>query len=137
MSAATICPEWPKQPPTAEEFIRYCAARGLWMSGRSWGLVDAGCFDSDDELLRMKHLSAAVQMIHHHDTVLLLQTLRDLDPQVADEMADRLWRAADAGDSYGEWLWQWTSEASLDADAVHAEGEASAAPDIGRDGVPS
>ena len=118
---------WPKQPPTADELIRYATGRSMWLNGVGWAYVEAGMFESDDPTLREWHLNATTQMIHLHDIVLLLREMKVMDAQRADRAAEWIWRAADAGDSYGEWLWQWASEAGHeDPDALYEAGKAAA-----------
>lgn len=50
-----------------------------------------------------------------YSTIYLLAVLRAIDPKVADIAARDLVAALDAGDSLGEWIWQWRQE--------HAEGK--------------
>lgn len=132
----TTYPAWPTEPPTAAELIRYSAGRGYWLMGRTWGLMDWEHAEGSTPLSMAQHMAWSVEMIHHHDTVLLLQLLAKHDQQAADDAAVRIWTAADAGDSYGEWLWQWAKEAGLDPDAIYANGEA-AGFDNGRAIAPS
>lgn len=112
---------WPKEPPTADELIRYAVARACWLNGAGWAYVEAGAFESDGQL-RDWHMNSATQMIHLHDIALLLREMKVMDGPRADRAAEWIWRAADAGDSYGEWLWQWASEAGLDPDALYEAG---------------
>jgi hypothetical protein len=41
---------------------------------------------------------------------LAMATLNRVNPAVAQALAENLHDAAEAGDSYGEWLWQWGEE---------------------------
>lgn len=43
-----------------------------------------------------------------------LRILRDVDPKEADTFAREYWRMCDAGDSFGELLWEFTEAAGLD-----------------------
>lgn len=119
--------EWPKVEPTADELIRYAVGRAMWLGGCASAYVDAGMFERDDETLRHWHLNAVTQMIHLHDITLLLREMKVMDGPRADRAAAWLWTAASAGDSYGEWLWQWAGEAGHeDPDALYEAGKAAA-----------
>lgn len=106
---------WPRSEPTADEMIRYAAGRALWLD--AVGMRLAG--DADK---RPQHIAAIAEKIGLHDTVALLKVLQEVAPDRADAAAADIWLAAEAGDSYGERLWAWASDAGLDADAITAEG---------------
>lgn len=118
--------EWPKHAPTADELIRYAVGRAMWLGGCASAYVDAGMFERDDETLRHWHLNAVTQMIHLHDIALLLREMKVMDGPRADRAAEWIWTAAEAGDSYGEWLWQWASESGLAPGVIHEAGQAAA-----------
>lgn len=123
----TIAPQpwWnPDAERTAEATMRYEAVNGLVGSVRSHTLI------RDTSQLGMARLTLnSAAMIASHDRYLLLAKLRELDPAAADELADRIILAAEAGDSYGEWLWQWCTEMGVDAERVCAEVEATPEPE--------
>lgn len=58
------------------------------------------------------------QMQGAHDRIVLLGTLLELDQEVADQVARQIWLAADAGDSYGEHLYDAAFRYGLDADGI-------------------
>ena len=126
-TASPIVP-WPRSAPSADELIRYSICRGLWCYAASWRAIDDGAFDDRDSEAASRYSLLTHQMIHNHDTVVSLKAMQQVDPRLADDLAARLWTAADAGDSYGEWLWQWAEEAGLDAEAIHQAGTNSAPP---------
>lgn len=122
-------PDWPKNDPTADEMIRYAAAWACWLGGHAWGYIDAGAFDTDDPTkvsTFLRYSQASSRMIHMHDLVVLLKAIKEVDPAAADEAAAQVWLAADAGDSYGEWTWQWAKELGLDPDGLYKDGKAKA-----------
>lgn len=115
----------PQIENTAENLLRYWAAVGTATASVSIDLVpprdDEGNTDPEDE---QRFLLNCWQTITAHDEHLLLSALREADPAKADEIADRLIVSAEAGDSYGEWLWQWATESGLDAQAIDDEARA-------------
>lgn len=128
MSTAPITdrPEWPKSEPGAVGLMRYAAAEGMWLLGRSRGLSSIKPYDTDTARM---HMTAIVMMQHWHDVHVALHALRDLDQAKADEVANFVWVAAEAGDSYGEWLWSWSTKAGDDPDAIYEAGRISALPE--------
>lgn len=114
-------PEWPKSEPDAAEIIRYAVGRGLEVHAMAWGILDEQG-PAEGAFLRKDYMALTVQMIHLHDIVMLLKALQRLDAAEADRVAGAIWCAADAGDSYGEWLWEWGAECGLDPDAIDARG---------------
>lgn len=116
----TARPSWPKSEPTAGEMIRWALGEANFHLGVTWGLIRW----KPGEPGFNTYMHEVVRMQLHHDVAALLRALREVDPTKADEMARFVWGAADAGDSYGEWLYQWMTEEGLDADAIHAEGVA-------------
>lgn len=119
---------WPTAKPDAAAMIRYYSAEGVYSSARSWALIEAGAFKMEaesDPVLVLRHSVATHRLIHAHDVVFALRTVQASDPTAADALAARLWSAADAGDSYGEWLWQWAEEAGIDVEHFNAAGATS------------
>ena len=117
--SAERTPKWPTSVPSAPDLLTYYAGRGLWLTGAAWGYI--GAEPGSHGFTR--YMGLTIEMIDSHDKYLLLSALADLDPLRADALAERLWRAADAGDSYGEMLWEWAEDRLLDADAIRAEGD--------------
>lgn len=109
-------PKWPKTPPTADDMIRYCAALGLYQSAQAVDLV--GVTRGQGALGAARLRLNAEQVIANFDRIRLLRALTAVDPEMADAEASNMWLAAQAGDSYGEMLWEWADEAGLDADAI-------------------
>lgn len=109
----------PEVPRTAETLMRYAVADGLVRFAQSLPLVR----DATTAGL-MRWSANAATMIGEHDRYLLLAALRDLDPVKADELAERMIVASEAGDSYGEWFWQWADEMGMDPERIDAEVQA-------------
>lgn len=61
------------------------------------------------------------RMVHNFGLAYLLLTLRALDPETADSAAAFLADAWDAGDSTGEWAWEW-HQALLKGETPHLPG---------------
>lgn len=123
----TTRPEWPSTKPTAADLIHYAVGWGNWLNGLAWGHIDGGAFEPDAGEKLLRYSKASSQMQHMFDMALLLKALVEHAPGQADAVAAELWSAADAGDSYGEWLWEWARAEGLDGDALYADGKAAAA----------
>lgn len=67
-----------------------------------------------------RHMACIVTMIAAHDRYVLLRALHGLSVEVADQAAHDIWLAAEAGDSYGEWVWQWCEEEGLDPGTIRS-----------------
>lgn len=119
-------PEWPTSKPTAAELIHYAVEWGSWLNGLAWGYVEAGAFNEGEVEKLLRYSKASSQMQHMFDMALLLKALVEHAPAQANEAAGELWSAADAGDSYGEWLWEWARDEGLDGDALYDDGKATA-----------
>jgi hypothetical protein len=100
-------------PKDAETLLRHAAARGCALASIGVDMVG----DTTPEGM-LRHILNCVRTQSSFDTVVLLRALRELDPSKADEVAQELILAAEAGDSYGEWLWQWCDEMGMDADRL-------------------
>ncbi len=105
----------PEGPWGAEEVMRWLAYEGLFCNARSYGLLPR---DMTDDLAMMRYRENVARFQYAHDLYLALDALREVDPAKADEVAHRTVLAAVAGDSYGEWLWEWADGCGLDADAI-------------------
>ena len=104
----------PAVPHDAAALMRFSVADGLVRSVRAFSLI------ADTSPLGFARWGLnSSEMIAGHDRYLLLEAIRELDPAKADEIAERIIVAAEAGDSYGEWLWQWATELGLDADRLY------------------
>lgn len=108
-------------PNTAEVLLRFAAVRGLQQSAMAWELGDASFKDDADELTRSRYMANVHMMIASFNEYLLLDALRQVDPVKADETANWIVLAAEGGDAFGEWLWEWTNKLGIDADRVLAE----------------
>lgn len=108
-------PEWPKTEPTATDLLDYLAGRGTWCNAAMWPAMKVDRDLSD----RLMH-----QVISAHDGYLLLDALNEIDADKANEVAALIWQAAEAGDSYGECLWEWAEKRGLDPDAITEDGNA-------------
>jgi hypothetical protein len=105
----------PDGPWGADAVLRWLASDGLSTSAVG---VDLAGFDIGDMEARNRYFLNLHRMFHAHDTFIALSALREVDPAKADEVADQIVGAAVAGDSYGEWLWQWAVGVGLDAQAI-------------------
>lgn len=114
-SDVSAIPRWPTNPPTCAEMMTYCAGRAQ----RAYVLRER-YIGTDPDL----HMALIMEMIADHDRYLLLDALNARDPRRADELARAMWMAADAGDSYGEWIYDWCKAEGLDPEAIRAECEA-------------
>jgi hypothetical protein len=61
--------------------------------------------------------------------------LRDVNPEKAEEFARDYWNMCDAGDSFGELLWEYTERAGLDPELVRQAMEATPAAIVAVDPV--
>lgn len=128
MTDTSACPGWPETEPTAAELLRYFAGAGLHAEAATWGLMEA---TRDDREARSRDHRLLISLFQHaHDLHVALTALAELDPAKADEVAGRIWLAAEGGDSYGEWLYEWAESAGLDAEAICEQGR-SAGKNIG------
>lgn len=100
----------PGSERTADALAASFAVRGLYHFSRLMS------FD-----LPVDFVAARAQMMSCHDLVLCLRALEAVDEAAANRVAEQLISAAEAGDSYGEWLWQWVDGLGLDPDAVNFE----------------
>lgn len=57
-----------------------------------------------------EHVQLTLRMQNAYALTLALSVLDRVHPGAATELAQHLLMAADFGDSYGEWLWQWGEE---------------------------
>lgn len=129
-------PAWPKERPDAETMLRYLAGWGLATNVHLWQLP---MVVSDDGAVRdpvVGWMTNALvhQVVQCHDTYLLLDAIRSLDPARADELAGHLWGFAQAGE-WGEWLWDWCTDRGLDPEAITAEARSELRVPIRSDGV--
>lgn len=99
-------PQFPSSAPTADQWIEYAVTDGLFAEGLHSALMDAGASDPQHPLFGRYH-ETLLRIIHDFDTVKSIRAVQALDPAAADALAADVWLAAWAGDSYGEWLWEW------------------------------
>lgn len=100
---------WPNKSDEAtfDRVLKYTIAHGnAYLNTMDISLTDP---ESTDDQKRL-WFAQCHAMQTAHDVVLLLLKLRELAPEVAEEMAHLMWAAADSGDSYGEWFWAWSIE---------------------------
>lgn len=119
MSGDAAVPEWPTTEPDAATLMRYFVGRGQFCLGLMTA-CERDVFAGKDSPLHHLYMSAISQMQHACDVVMLLDAAED-----ADQMASRIWLMAEAGDCYGEMLWEKATAAGLDPEAIHAGGVAS------------
>lgn len=62
--------------------------------------------------------SRTLQLISAVGLMACLRKLREVNPEAADEFARDYWRMCDAGDSFGELLWEFTEAAGLDPSLI-------------------
>ncbi len=77
-----------------------------WWIQHSTATRESDLYDTNNEAWHAQ-LSAGVQ---GYGLIYLLAVVREIDPTVADIAARDLVAAFDAGDSLGEWVWQWRNE---------------------------
>lgn len=92
---------------TAEKLTRNLAVYA--QANFRWMLDDA----SDG-----KRREAMMQVVNLYGLVKILRAFTERDPEGADEVARELWADWDAGDSLGEWLWEWLTEYGIDPEQV-------------------
>ena len=110
-------------PNTAENVLRWIAVDGLATDvEKVRHLPFRG--DAYFEVKQLRWAVAFYRMTGAFNLHLALTALRERDPAAADEVADLIVTAYEDGDSYGEWLWQWTTEHGIDADRVIGEAKA-------------
>ena len=110
-------------PNTAENVLRWIAVDGLATDvEKVRHLPFRG--DAYFEVKQLRWAVAFYRMTGAFNLHLALTALRERDPAAADEVADLIVTAYEAGDSYGERLWQLTTEHGIDADRVIGEAKA-------------
>ncbi len=57
-----------------------------------------------------QHVDLIIRKQTSYALMLAMTVLDRISPAAADALAEHLHDAADYGDSYGEWLWQWGEE---------------------------
>lgn len=109
-------------PNTAENVLRWTAVLGL----RAYSDLESmpGKDDPDFTEKALRWFLRFHEFTGAFNLHLVLTRLRQLDPAAADETADLIVRAYEAGDSYGEWLYQWVEEHGIDAQRVIGEDKA-------------
>lgn len=109
-------------PNTADNVLRWTAVLGLRAYTDLESIPERDDPDFTEKALRWYlrfHEFTGAFNLH-----LVLTRLRQVDPAAADEMADLIVRAYEAGDSYGEWLYQWVEDHGIDAQRVIDEDKA-------------
>lgn len=95
---------------TAENLIRYLVAR-----------ASSAQFDADGHMYRQDWELHALTCRDILTTYGLIVALKTLPPEVADEIAERIWADWRDGAQVGEWLWQWAIEVGIDPVRLRAE----------------
>lgn len=57
-------------------------------------------------------------LVNEYGVVWLLKVLTEFHRDVADDAARELWAEWEAGDSLGEWLWEWLDGWGIDAEQI-------------------
>jgi hypothetical protein len=96
----------PNIPATTTQWIIAAHADAAKAIGKVQGNLAYYCSDAG----HAEHLRLTLQMQNAYALTLALATLDRVHPDAATELAQHLLMAADFGDSYGEWLWQWGEE---------------------------
>lgn len=107
---------------TADNVLRWTAVLGLRSYMDLESIPDRGDPDFTEKVLRWYlrfHEFTGAFNLH-----LALDKLRRVDPAAADETADLIVRAYEAGDSYGEWLYEWVQGYGIDAQRIVDEDKA-------------
>lgn len=79
-----------------------------WWIEHSKSYMDGLDWDNDDHnRIRAAHIATSVE---GYGAIYLLAVLRTINPKVADIAARDLVAQYDAGDTLGEWVWQWREE---------------------------
>ena len=102
---------------TAEDVLRWLASDGVAATAVSVDLLPP-FDDRGDEVALGTYMLNVYRVMHTYDLHLALATLAEVDRAKADEVATGIVMAALAGDSYGEWLWEWATGHGLDAQAI-------------------
>lgn len=122
---AAVREPWPTTAPDAQTLRRYWLSQAQWSLGVLAACEDAGMFKTDPPSALWDRWKVALgQMQHGHDVALALGVLLDVDEERANDLAARIWRAADAGDAYGEWIWEWGEAEGLHMQALYDAGRA-------------
>lgn len=107
--------------------LRKLAAQGTTTVSRSMALLPDGDLEMDSpewQLAWARYLSNFYQFSGDHNLYLALSELAKHSEQAAADVAERVLRSYDAGDSYGEWLWQWAEDQGLDPQRIVDEDKA-------------
>jgi hypothetical protein len=101
---------WPSRPEDATADAMIKVSIGIALARLE--AMDADDMFGDDATKESKalHFAQLTAMQGWYQTVVALKALVAVDTVKANAVAYDIWSAADAGDSYGEWLWQWAVE---------------------------
>lgn len=116
----TARPEWPKTEPNADTMLTWLAGEYLHRYVQSFEYHGIHWKDHDPSWMLTLNLMT-LGVVSLHDTYCSLKRLREISPISANATAAMMWLAAEAGDSYGEWAWQWAIEEGLDPDVIADE----------------
>lgn len=117
---------WPFDVPpvTLDSTLRYVLAHGVVEASMSIDLLPPFGADrstSEYAAAQQVYLTNFYSFSGAFNLVLALKALAELSPAKAEEVAQHVMVAYAAGDSYGEWLWQWATEQGLDPEKLVAE----------------
>jgi hypothetical protein len=91
----------------ASQMASAYTASALQRYADTWELIK---YDRDDEDGRRLYVQNLVATLAEYGIVHLLRAFAAADPDAADAAARDLWEAHQAGDSHGEWLFEWGRE---------------------------
>jgi hypothetical protein len=107
---------WPKTEAeaTATQMIRALGNDAQLLYLEKWRLLEAAPPDErTPEQVRL-HLMTVTAEVSTIGLMHALRVLREVDPGRADAFARDHWDMCDAGDSFGEWLWEWLVAEGVD-----------------------
>jgi hypothetical protein len=102
---------------TAEQMARYHTGSGLHLHHEWWSSSGRS---GDEQEKRVRELQL-LALLADYGIVHLLRAFAAVDQQAADFAARQLWEAYEAGDSVGEWLYEWGREYGIPAPDADAE----------------
>jgi len=107
---------WPTREAdvTVDTILRCVGAdtQRTWLKKAAAIEADRNHFDTELYRVQTQELITGVGLMA------CLRKLRETDPAKADEFAREYWLMCDAGDSFGELLWEFTEAAGLDPSLI-------------------
>lgn len=107
--------KWPtrEEDVTVDGMLRIVGAETQRTYLEKWAVIDKECV-KNTPLYRAQ----TNELIAGVGLMACLRKLREVNPAAADEFAREYWSMCDAGDSFGEMLWEFTEAAGLDPSLI-------------------